>query len=654
MCRVVGLELNMAGGSFALPKPRPKGPPYFSRNQVANVLHQVAVLLELQGANVFRVRSYQNASRMLGSLTEDLGELVATGEIFDMKGIGKGLGSALTQAVAEGQWPDDWVNLHTFTPPGLIEMLGIPGLGPKRIKLMADELGVDSVARLKEVAEANEIAPMKGFGAKSQQRILDGIDLLSRFRARRRLDIGLRYGEAFQRKIAALPGVYRATLAGSARRRKDTIGDLDVVVAVDEADHEDVANSILNLAGIADVKGAGDSKISLILDTTIFDESFAVGHIDPNVLDAIGGDDYEQLEAGGTIDAQVRLVPPHTEPFTLAYFTGSKEHNIAMRQRAIDRGLRLNEFGLIPESKAGELKGMEAAQFSLPAADEQAIYAHLDMAYVPPELREDMGEVSAAANAALPSLIETSNIRGALHNHTTLSDGEASLEVMADTARKMGWKWLGIADHSPTLKIANGASADDLLQQGATIKQYNQQWADDDVDFRLFHGVESDILEGGKLDHPDEVLAQLDYVVASVHAMTKWRGRDEVDNTEELMRVIDHPATNVLGHPTGRILQGREGYEVDLFAVLEHMAEHNEEGRLKAVELNASPYRLDLDWRLCKHAKGLGVPIAINPDAHSVRGLSDIAYGVMTARKGWIEPQDTLNSLSAVDLAARF
>lgn len=654
MCRVVGLELNMAGGSFALPKPRPKGPPYFSRNQVANVLHQVAVLLELQGANVFRVRSYQNASRMLGSLTEDLGELVATGEIFDMKGIGKGLGSALTQAVAEGQWPDDWVNLHTSTPPGLIEMLGIPGLGPKRIKLMADELGVDSVARLKEVAEANEIAPMKGFGAKSQQRILDGIDLLSRFRARRRLDIGLRYGEAFQRKIAALPGVYRATLAGSARRRKDTIGDLDVVVAVDEADHEDVANAILNLAGIADVKGAGDSKISLILDTTIFDESFAVGHIDPNVLDAIGGDDYEQLEAGGTIDAQVRLVPPHTEPFTLAYFTGSKEHNIAMRQRAIDRGLRLNEFGLIPEAKAGELKGMEAAQFSLPAADEQAIYAHLDMAYVPPELREDMGEVSAAANAALPSLIETSNIRGALHNHTTLSDGEASLEVMADTARKMGWKWLGIADHSPTLKIANGASADDLLQQGATIKQYNQQWADDDVDFRLFHGVESDILEGGKLDHPDEVLAQLDYVVASVHAMTKWRGRDEVDNTEELMRVIDHPATNVLGHPTGRILQGREGYEVDLFAVLEHMAEHNEEGRLKAVELNASPYRLDLDWRLCKHAKGLGVPIAINPDAHSVRGLSDIAYGVMTARKGWIEPQDTLNSLSAVDLAARF
>ena len=643
----------MAGGSFALPKPRPNGPPFFSRNQVASVLHQVAVLLELQGANVFRVRSYQNASRLLGSLSEDLGELVASGEIYNMKGIGKGLGSALTQAITEGQWPDDWVKLHTETPPGLIEMLGIPGLGPKRIKLMADELGVDSVAALKEAALNNQIAPMKGFGAKSQQRMLDGIELLSRFRARRRLDIGLRYGEAFQRKIAALDGVHRATLAGSARRRKDTIGDLDVVVAVDQDDHETVANAILNLSGIADVKGAGDSKISLILDTTIFDESFAVGHIDPNVLDAIGGDDYEQLEAGGTIDAQVRLVPPHVEPFTLAYFTGSKEHNIAMRQRAIDRGLRLNEFGLIPEAKAGDLKGMEAAVHSLTAVDEAAIYEHLDLAFVPPELREDMGEVQAAESNELPDLIQTSHIKGSLHNHTTLSDGEASLEMMADTARKMGWNWLGIADHSPTLKIANGASAEDLLEQGQTIRKYNAEWADQGVDFRLFHGVESDILEGGKLDHPDDVLAELDYVVASVHAMTKWRGRDEHENTEELLRVIDHPATTVLGHPTGRILQGREGYEVDLFAVLEHMAEHNDAGRLKAVELNASPYRLDLDWRLCKHAKGLGVPVAINPDAHSIRGLSDIAYGVMTARKGWIEPNDTLNSLSGAALAER-
>ena len=643
----------MAGSDFTLAKPRPTGPPFFSRNQIAQALHQVAILLELQGANVFRLRSYQNASRTLGGITEDLGELVATGELFDIKGIGKGLGSAISQAVGEGRWPSDWVDLHNNTPPGLIEMLGIPGLGPKRIKIMNEELGVDSIATLRQAAEEDAIAGLKGFGAKSQQKMLDGIDLLARFRARRRLDIGLMYGEAFEQKIASIDGVIKAQLAGSARRRKETIGDLDVVVGVLDGDKDRVSKAILGLPGIADVKGAGDSKISLILDTSIFEGGFSVGHIDPNVMDAIGGDDYEQLESGGTIDAQVRLVTPEVFPFTLAYFTGSKEHNIVMRQRAIDRGLRLSEFGLIPEAEAGELKGMAAAHLSLPALDEADIYRHLDLDWVSPELREDTGEIAAATQKALPRLIIPSDIRGALHNHTTLSDGDASLEQMADAARKIGWNWLGIADHSPTLKIANGASAEDLLAQGVLIKQYNSAWAEEGVDFRLFHGVESDILEGGKLDHPDEVLAELDYVVASVHAMSKWKNRDEVTNTEELIRCIDHPATSVLGHPTGRILQGRDGYEVDMFAVIEHMAEHNEAGRMKAVELNASPYRLDLDWRLCKYAKTNNVPVIINPDAHSVRGLADVAYGVMAARKGWLESGDILNSLSADDMTKR-
>ena len=275
------------------------------------------------------------------------------------------------------------------------------------------------------------------------------------------------------------------------------------------------------------------------------------------------------------------------------------------------------------------------------------------MDWVPPELREDTGEIAAAQDESLPRLIVPSDVKGALHNHTTLSDGDATLEQMADAARNIGWNWLGVADHSPTLKVANGASAEDLLAQGEQIKQYNKSWQEQGVDFKLFHGVESDILEGGKLDHPDDVLAELDYVVASVHAMTKWKNRDEVTNTEELIRCIDHPATTILGHPTGRILQGRDGYEVDMFAIIEHMAEHNEAGRLKAVELNASPYRLDLDWRLCKYAKTNNVPVVINPDAHSIRGLGDVAYGVMTARKGWLETNDILNSLSGEAMTAR-
>ena len=640
----------MAGGSWTLAKPRKNGPPYFSRNQVSTALHQMAVLLELSGANMFRTRSYQNASRLIGSLSQDLGELVVSGEIFNLKGIGKGLGTAITEAVGEGNWPEDWIDLHNNTPKGLIEMLGIPGVGPKKIKMLHDELGVMSVADLQEVCVKNEVAPMKGFGPKSQQKILDGIDLLARFSARRRLDIGLRYGQTFLSMIKELPGVERAELAGSARRRRETIGDLDIVAAVKSEDVESVTNEILSLKGIADVKGAGDSKVSVILDTSIFEDGFSLGHLDANVLDAIGGESYEQLESGGTIDAQVRLVPSHVFAFTLAYFTGSKEHNIRMRQVAQDKGLKLNEFGLMPET---ELTGIEAAAMSLPAQNESDIYAHLGLQYVTPELREDLGEMEASAADELPELITLSNIKGALHNHTTLSDGEASLEQMADAARRMGWNWLGIADHSPTLQIANGASADDLLDQHKTMQRYNSDWANEGVDFRLFSGVESDILEDGKLDHPDDVLAQIDYVVASVHAMSRWRGRDESQNTEDLLKCLDHQSTTVLGHPTGRILQGREGYEVDLHSVLEYMSDANKDGQLKAVELNASPYRLDLDWRLCKRAKELGVPVVINPDAHSIQGLGDIDYGVMVARKGWLEEGDILNSLTGKEMSER-
>jgi len=599
---------------------------------------------------MFRTRSYQNGSRLIGSLSQDLGELVASGELFELKGIGKGLGSAISQAVGEGKWPEDWVDLHENTPAGLIEMLGIPGVGPKKIKVLNDELGVLSVADLQEACVKNEVAPMKGFGAKSQQRILDGIDLLARFSARRRLDIGLRYGQTFLGMISKLDGVERAELAGSARRRRETIGDLDIVAAVQPSDVEMVTNEILSLNGIADVKGAGDSKVSVILDTSIFEGGFSLGHLDPNVLDAIGGESYEQLESGGTIDAQVRLVPPHVFPFTLAYFTGSKVHNIRMRQVAQDKGLKLNEFGLMPET---ELTGLDAAATSLPAFDEAEIYSHLGLQYVVPELREDIGEIEASAAESLPELITLSEIKGALHNHTTLSDGDASLEQMADAARRLGWNWLGIADHSPTLTVANGASAEDLLSQHATMQEYNSQWKNEGVDFRLFSGVESDILEDGKLDHPDDVLSQIDYVVASVHAMGRWRSRDESQNTEDLLKCIDHPATTVLGHPTGRILQGRDGYEVDLHTVLEYMSEENKNGTLKAIELNASPYRLDLDWRFCKRAKELGVPVVINPDAHSVKGLGDIDYGVMIARKGWLERNDILNSLTAEEMSGR-
>jgi len=642
------------GGVWKLPKPRTKGSPHFSRNQIATALHQVGVLLELRGANPFRTRSYFNGSRTISTLNEDFGEIVVSGRLLDLKGIGKGLGAGITKAVLDGEWAEDWIELFETTPPGLIEMLGIPNLGPKRIKLLNEELEITNILELQESCEAGEIEGLSGFGKKSQQRILDGIKLLKRFNARRRLDIGLLYGNALKNLISKIPNVEKIELAGSARRKKESIGDLDLVVGAKIHNHEDISNSILSLPGIADIKGAGDSKISLILDTSIFENEFDLGNVDEGVLEAIGGEDYEKMEASGTIDAQVRIVPVEMFPFTLAYFTGSKEHNIRMRQRALDRNLKLNEFGLIPMDRIGELKGIEAAKFSLDANSEEDIYKILDLPYIVPELREDLGEIEAAESNNLPELISIDAIKGAFHNHTTLSDGEATLEQMADAARKLNWEYLGISDHSESLKIANGANANDLLEQGNLIKKYNLEWENNNEKFRIFHGVESDILEGGKLDYTNEVLNELDYVVASVHAISKWKNRDESENTEDLMRTIENKHTTMLGHPTGRIIQGRDGYEVDLHSIIQTMGEMNKEGIFKAIELNASPYRLDLDWKLCKFAKMCGVPVSINPDAHDIVGLKDVRYGAYIARKGWLEKSDVLNSKNSQEIEELF
>ena len=642
------------GGVWKLPKPRAKGSPHFSRNQIATALHQVGVLLELRGANPFRTRSYFNGSRTISTLNEDFGEIVVSGRLLDLKGIGKGLAAGITKAVLDGEWAEDWIELFETTPSGLIEMLGIPNLGPKRIKLLNEELEITNILELQESCEAGEIEGLTGFGKKSQQRILDGIKLLKRFNARRRLDIGLLYGNALKNLISKIPNVEKIELAGSARRKKESIGDLDLVVGAESHNHEEISNSILSLPGIADIKGAGDSKISLILDTSIFENEFDLGNVDEGVLEAIGGEDYEKMEASGTIDAQVRIVPVEMFPFTLAYFTGSKEHNIRMRQRALDRNLKLNEFGLIPMDSIGELKGIEAAKFSLDANSEEDIYKILDLPYIVPELREDLGEIEAAESNNLPELISIDTIKGAFHNHTTLSDGEATLEQMADAARKLNWEYLGISDHSESLKIANGASANDLLEQGKLIKKYNLEWENNNDKFRMFHGVESDILEGGKLDYTNEVLNELDYVVASVHAISKWKNRDESDNTEDLMRTIENKHTTMLGHPTGRIIQGRDGYEVDLHSIIQTMGEMNKEGIFKAIELNASPYRLDLDWRLCKFAKMCGVPVSINPDAHDIVGLKDVRYGAYIARKGWLEKSDILNSKNSQEVEELF
>lgn len=637
---------------WSLPKPRSAGPPYATKSQVVAVLEQVAVLLELKGANLFRTRAYQNGSRALASMEEDLLTVVQEGRLTQVKGIGKGISGLVTEAVLEGTW-GELAGLYDSVPAGLIEIIGIPGLGPKRARVMYEELGVDSVESLKAACEMGHIAPLAGFGDKSQQKYLDGIELLRRYQGRSRMDIGLTFGRAFEARIAAVPGVVKAQLAGSARRRRETIGDLDIVAAALPEDHDSVIESILSFPGIAEVKGHGESKVSLILEQEMLAAASGGGSMDAQLVEAM-----MERSTDATIDAQVRIVPPETFPFTLAYFTGSKEHNIRLRQLAIDKGLRLNEFGLFSEEAAGEAIGMEAAKHTLPCTDEADIYRHLGLEWVTPELREDMGEVEAATigtSAGLPNLIENSDLRGALHNHTIASDGVNTLEEMAAAAQALGWQYLGIADHSEVLNIGGrqiGVPADGIPAQAKMIQTLNETWADAGTDFRIFHGSECDILVDGALDYPDSTRQSLSHIVGSVHALGSWRGRDEIANTEALIRAIENPTFTILGHPTGRILQGREGFPVDMHAILRRMGELNAEGQLKAVEINASPYRLDLDWRLCKYAKEQGVPVCINPDAHDTEGLKDVWYGIQVARKGWLEAVDVLNTRSGVELQA--
>jgi DNA polymerase (family 10) len=640
-------------GGWTLPISRRQQAPYVSKTQLVDVLEQIAVLLELSGANGFRVRAYQNGSRTLASMEEDLFTVVSENRIVEIKGIGKGIGGLITEAVMYGTW-GDMKSLYDRIPPGLIEIVGIPGLGPKRARILYESLGVDSVESLKISCELDHVSQLSGFGKKSQQKYLEGIDLLYRYQGRTRMDVGLLYGRALEEKISQINGVEKAQLAGSARRRRETIGDLDIVVSSLPHQHQNVISEILNLPGIAEVKGFGESKVSLILEQEMLSNSINSGSIDERLSEIL-----IERNSDATIDAQVRIVNPETFPFTLAYFTGSKEHNIRMRQEAINRGMRLNEFGLFPEDLADGKIGIEAAKHTLICNDESEIYKNLGMDWVPPEMREDMGEIEAASfsNLSLPNLVNPSDLRGAFHNHTVYSDGKNTLEEMAEAAKSLGWEYLGIADHSETLNIGGrqiGIPSEIVPKQSEEIFRLNQAWKDEDIDFRLFHGSECDILADGKLDYSEDIRNLFSHVVGSVHALGSWRNRDEIENTEALIRAIENPSFTILGHPTGRILQVREGFPIDMHAVIRRMGELNDEGNLKAIEINASPYRLDLDWRLCKFAKEQNVPICINPDAHDTNGLEDVWYGVQIARKGWLESSDILNTRTGLEIESLF
>ncbi len=564
------------------------------KNRVAAILDEIGTLLEIQGENAFRCNAYHNAARAVEQLEEDLGTLVRENRLTSVPGIGETLRDKITTLVTTGALPF-YEKLREKTPPGLFDILRIQGLGPKRVKTLYDKLKVDSLDKLAEACEQGRVAELRGFGEKTQQKIIEGIQFLRQMGQRVRIDQAETLALRLLDGLRQAPGVIRMELCGSLRRRRETVKDIDILISSD--DPAPIMEHFVSLPGVAQVIAHGETKSSVIV---------GVGRV--------------------MMNADLRIVDDTQFPFALHYFTGSKEHNIAMRVRAQQKGLKLNEYEL-----AGGDRRMSCR-------DEADLFKSLDLTYIAPELRENSGEMDAAADGELPNLVVAGDIAGVFHCHTTYSDGGNSVEEMALAAKELGLKYFGFADHSQSLTVANGLSPQRVRQQQAEIDSVQARLKG----FKLFKGIECDILADGSLDFDDDVLASFDYVVASVHSHFK-QPREEM--TARILKAIRNPYVTMLGHATGRLLLKREGYQVDLEAVLQTAAQT---GTL--MEINAHPARLDIDWIHCKRAKSLGVKVVINPDAHGTDEIALYRYGVDVARRGWLEKGDVFNTKSAADV----
>lgn len=560
------------------------------KSDIADALNEIAVLLELRGENPFRVNAYRNAARSLETLEEDLDALIAGDRLNGVRGIGKDLALRIAEMRATGDsaFLDD---LRASIPAGLIQMLDIPGLGPKKVKAMHEQLGIDTLAALQAACEDGRVAALKGFGAKTAEKIISGIKNREAYGKRHLRPLALAVATPILAGLKALPGVTHAEAAGSLRRRMETVGDLDFLVATEDA--APVMDWFCAQPGVVEVTAKGDTKSSV------------------------------RFESG--LQADLRVVPAAQFFFALHHFTGSKDHNVAMRRRALDRGLSLSEWGLTPTK--------EGVATPPVATTEAEVFGALGLPWITPELREGLGEIELAETGKLPELVKVSDLRGVFHNHTTASDGKNSLEEMTAAAEAMGWEYWGVADHSKSSFQANGLDERRLLAQIESIRKLN---ASGKFKCRVFAGSEVDILKDGSLDFDDALLGELDYVVASVHnAFTM----EEDEMTARIIRAVEHPAVTMLGHLTGRLLLRREPYKVNAAKVID-AAIANE----TIIELNAHPLRLDMDWRLWIRAAERGLLASINPDAHETAGFRDVVSGIDAARKGRLEKRHVFNT----------
>lgn len=579
------------------------------KSQIIKVLSEIAILLELKGENPFKIRAYHSAVRALETLEEGLSVIIEAEQLDSIAGIGKALREKIETLYQTGSL-EYYDHLKNSLPEGLVELLEIPGLGAKKIKIIYETLGIHSIKGLEQACRAGQIAQLDGFGEKSEAKILTNIANRIAYGKRHLWWHANMIAQSVVSGLRDLKEVTLAQCAGSLRRGMETVGDLDFIVA--SAEPKPVMEWFCAQKSVIEVTVHGETKSSVRLE--------------------------------GGIQADLRVVPQENFYFALHHFTGSKEHNVKMRQRALGLGYSLSEWGLERKEQHRSPKhSIPVENRDHPVDNEAALFKCLGLNYIAPELREGLDELEASEKNKLPKLIENTDIRGAFHNHTNASDGHDTLEAMAKAADALGWEYLGIADHSQASHHANGLNAERLRVQIKNIHEIN---ASQRFKVHLFTGCECDILRNGDLDLDDTVLRDLDYVVVSVHSAFS---QSEAVMTQRILKALEHPCSTMLAHPTGRLLLRREGYAVDMPKIIDAAIEHG-----KIIELNANPFRLDMDWRLWKKAASKGLLCAINPDAHRAEGLQYHRAGVLAARKGWLEAKHVINTRSLKAVKAFF
>lgn len=572
---------------------------------VARTLTTLADLLEIQGASPFRIRAYRNAVATINSLTRSLQSMVADGEdLTELPGVGKSVAKHVTELLETGRITR-LEEVSAELPVTLVELVRLDGVGPKKAKKLFEELSVETVDDLERELDAGRVQELDGFGLKSAEKIRAAIEDHRKHTGRFQIHEAEKLIAGVLEHVRSSPGVEEVVVAGSLRRRKETIGDVDLLARF-EGDGSEVVDRFVSFDGAARVLGAGPTKGSIV------------------------------LHSGLQVD--LRVIPDRSFGAALQYFTGSKEHNVAVRTKAVRDGLRVNEWGVfrVPDDVDPEDLGKEDGE-RIAGETEEGVYEALGMAWVPPVLRENRGEVEAARESKLPTLVTLEDIRGDLQMHSTWSDGAVSVEEMAIACRDLGYEYLAITDHSQAMAMVQGLTPERAREQWKEIDEVRQR-----VDgIEILRSVEIDILKDGSLDMPDDILDELDVVVISVHS---FMDLDRATMTRRVLKAMAHPSVDILAHPTGRRINRREPFEMDVETVLEAAAELG-----VAVELNANPNRLDLKDTHVHRAKELGVPVVISTDAHSPRGLGDMRFGVDQARRGWLEPDDVLNTRSLTD-----